>query len=196
MKSNSNIVWIDIETTGLDLNTETILEVACIVTDKDLNPLDGGISLIIHHNKSIESTMGEWCLNTHTKNGLLDLVYNSQTSLSDAESALLSYMQLHTNPGECMIAGNSIGFDKSFLQKFMPSIVNHLHYRILDVTCFKQAARMWATWITPYKKAECHRAVDDIKESIEEMKYLKRHMFITKFESENFRLNFDKPVIH
>ena len=176
--NHPNIVWIDIETTGLNPLTDSMLEVACIVTDSNLNKLDNGLALTINFNAF--DNIPDAVKTMHTKNNLISDCKVSPFTIREVETAILTYIKQHTIPNQSILAGSSIGFDKSFLSLHMPSIINHLHYRILDVSCFKNACNYWCDWVPAIKKTQSHRALDDINESITEMRYYKDNMFIQR----------------
>lgn len=177
--AKDNLVWIDCEMTGLDPNKDHILEIAVIVTDKDLNVLAEGPNLVIHQSNEVLSSMGEWCVQHHGESGLTEKVKNSKLSLKDCENQVLEFVQEWTPKGKCPLAGNSIGQDAKFLEKYMPNLMNHLHYRIVDVTSVKELVKRWypgAYYGKPSKKL-AHRALDDILESIDELKYYRQWVF-------------------
>lgn len=176
---NERLVWVDLEMSGLDIEKEHILEMACLVTDGQLNIIAEGPSLIIHQPDSVLDAMGEWCTKHHGESGLTEAVRKSDISLAAAEHQMLDFIQKHTSPKAAILSGNSVHADKVFLDKFMPSFMAHLHYRIVDVSTVKELCRRW--YPEEYKKAPpkagAHRALDDIKESIEELKYYKTTIF-------------------
>lgn len=176
---NSAMVWVDLEMTGLDIEKEVIMEMACVITDKDLNIIAESDDKIIKVDDEKLDKMGEWCQRQHGHSGLTEACRKSETSLTQAEDAMVKFVESHV-PGKCCpLAGNSVHADKKFLDKFMPKFMNHLHYRIVDVSTLKELARRW--YPNEYKKAPkkggSHRARDDILESIEELKYYQRALF-------------------
>lgn len=196
----SNLVWIDCEMTGLDERTDHLLEIAVIVTDKDLNILGEGPNLVIHqpdevfvklclHSSKtlhfddfsfqILNSMNEWCIEHHGDSGLTEKVRQSQLSVSDCQTQILDFLKDLTPPGKCPLAGNSVGEDKRFLTKYMPELMKHLHYRIVDVSTVKELVRRWhpKDFSNKPEKKLAHRALDDIKESIEELKYYRSAVF-------------------
>ena len=179
---DDRIVWVDLEMTGLDTEKDEIIEIACIITDGDLNIVAIGPDLVINQPKEVMDSMGEWCKEQHGKSGLTQKVLQSKVSLSDAEEIIYNFVSKHTNKGMCPLAGNSVYLDKKFLEKYMPNITNHLHYRIIDVSTVKELCRRWypRTYSTCPKKRMLHRALDDIKESIEELKYYRNTIFKPK----------------
>ncbi|KAH8149590.1 uncharacterized protein LAJ45_06220 [Morchella importuna] len=181
-RSTTPIVWIDCEMTGLDYENDVILQICCYITDFELNILDnGGFETVIHYEKPVLDKMGEWCQRTHASTGLTNRVLNSTTTIEAATSQLLAYIQKYVpTPKVAVLAGNSIHADRAFLNRQFPSIIDHLHYRLLDVSTVKEAVRMWCSDETlrnvPPKK-ETHEARMDILESIGEMKHYKKVLF-------------------
>lgn len=165
--------------TGLDDTKDHILEAACLVTDENLNIVAEGPSIVIHQPSSILESMNEWCIKTHTESGLVEASRQSKIRLESAENEILDFVRQHTNPGECPLAGNSVGEDKRFLNRYMPKLVSHLHYRIVDVSTIKELCRRWypETIRQVPTKALTHRALDDIKESIAELKFYRSTIF-------------------
>ncbi|XP_072173061.1 probable oligoribonuclease isoform X1 [Diadema setosum] len=175
----SRLVWVDLEMTGLDVNTCHIIEMACLITDQDLNVVAEGPNLIVHQPEDVLSSMNDWCVQHHTDSGLVDAVRASKTTLQQAEYEMLAFVREHTYPKLCPLAGNSIHADKAFLVKYMPQFMDHLHYRIVDVSTVKELCRRWypEEYAAGYQKKASHRALDDIKESIEELKYYRQAIF-------------------
>ena len=177
------IVWIDLELTGLDINKDMILEIAVIVTDGQLQNRKEGPCLIINCSNDILDNMNEWCTTHHKESGLTSKVKESKISLKEAETMVLNFLKNDCNikEGIAIIAGNSIHMDKIFLMKDMPNLNNYLHYRIIDVSSLKSLCQMWYPEIykkVPRKKGS-HRALDDIKESIEELEFYRKNIMIT-----------------
>lgn len=178
LATKHRIIWMDLEMTGLDDTKDKILEAACLVTDGDLNLVAEGPNLIIYQPDTVLDAMGEWCKKTHRESGLTEACRNSKISIEDAQEQILNFVELHTNPGECPLAGNSIGEDKRFLYRYMPKLVNHLHYRIIDVSTIKELGKRWypdAMKNVP-KKSLNHRAMEDIKESLAELCFYKANL--------------------
>ena len=180
--SKNNIVWVDLEMTGLNIDKDTIIEMACIVTDDKLNIIAENEDIVIHHSDEALKQMSEWCVNQFQISGLTEQARNSKITLEEAENNMLEFIKKYTPSGSCPLAGNSIHMDKIFLNKYMKKFMNHLHYRIIDVSSIKELSFRWNPDIlngAPKKKAS-HRALDDIKESIQELKYYQEHFFKTK----------------
>ncbi|XP_071952826.1 oligoribonuclease, mitochondrial-like [Antedon mediterranea] len=177
---SNRLVWVDLEMTGLDIDTCHIIEMACLITDDNLNMVAEGPNLIIHQPEDILENMNDWCKEHHGKSGLTEEVRRSTLSLENAEYQMLGFIRQHTPPGKCPLAGNTIHVDKKFLEKYMKQFMYHLHYRIVDVSTVKELCRRWyptALRTAPSKMA-AHRALDDIKESIKELKYYRQNIFL------------------
>lgn len=182
-RSDKLLVWIDCEMTGLDIEHDTIMSLACFITGPDLDILDEeGFETVIHHEKAALDRMNEWCTIQHGSSGLTKRCLASQTSGEEAARALLAYIKRFAKePGKSLLAGNSVHVDKAFLHKPpFQAVDQHLHHRILDVSSLKEAARRWATERqlagTPAKKG-LHDARADILESIEEARYYQKTFF-------------------
>jgi len=179
-EDQQRLVWVDLEMTGLDIDTCHIIEAACLVTDGNLNLVAEGPNIIIHQPDEIMDNMNDWCKEHHGQSGLTQAVKDSKISLQQAEMELLSFVRQHTPSGKCPLAGNSIHADKKFLDKYMPQFMDHLHYRIIDVSTIKELCRRWYPEQYPNapSKKSSHRALDDIKESIKELQFYKGAIFI------------------
>ncbi|KAJ3414368.1 hypothetical protein HDV05_006642 [Chytridiales sp. JEL 0842] len=174
------LVWIDLEMTGLDLSTDHIIEIACIITDGSLNTIATGPDLIIHQPKQVMDAMSEWCVTHHGSSGLTASVLASKLSVQEAEKQVLEFIKQHIpEKGVGVLAGNSVHMDKEFIRKEMPALLDWLHYRLVDVSTVKELARRWDknVFTGAPKKGMSHRALDDIKESIEELRYYRRTFF-------------------
>ena len=172
------LVWIDLETTGIDDRTSSILEIASIITDKDLNIVAEGPDLVIHQPDDILDTMDPWCIDQHGRSGLTDACRNDGVPLGVAEAETLRFVQGYCLKGKAPLCGNSIGFDRRFLMHHMPSLNNYLDYRNVDVSSIKELVLRWLPKaIGEIEKKSTHRALDDIRESIEELRIYKKHIF-------------------
>lgn len=171
-----NLVWIDLEMTGLDPDKDKILEIAVIITDKDLNVIDEGFDLVIHEEK-VEELMTDVVKELHSTNNLVEQVKNSKTTLEEAEEKALALVKKHCLEGETLLCGNTIWCDRRFIIKHMPKLNSFFHYRMIDVSTIKELAVRWYPNLAPFMKKESHRALDDIKESIEELKYFRKTIF-------------------
>ena len=173
--------------TGLNPHSDVILEIAAIVTDDSLNFLDEGISLVIHQPEEALAAMDDWNVKHHTDSGLIDRVRQSEVSLQEAEAVTYDFISTFTQPRNSPLCGNSISQDRNFLRRYMPTLEAHFHYRNIDVSTVKELAKRWAPNVSrQFTKANKHRALDDIKESIRELAYYREH-----FIREQFRLSVD-----
>lgn len=180
MENGANLIWIDLEMTGLNAQKDKILEIATLVTDKDLNIVSEGPCLAIKHKELPE--MDEWVTNAHTQSGLFERLNSSEAvSLKEAEEQTLKFIMSFAKEGVSHLCGNSIWQDKQFLQNYMPSITNYLHYRVVDVSTIKVLVNEWYpnNPNVAFEKKKVHRALDDIKESIDELRYYRKHFFIS-----------------
>jgi len=179
-KANGVLVWIDCEMTGLDSEEDALIEVAALVTDTELNVLGDGVDVIIAPPPEAIEQMVPFVRDMHTSSGLLDELEQGVT-LEDAEDAVLAYLQAHCPPGSRPpLAGNSVGTDRIFINRDMPRLDEFLHYRIVDVSSIKELARRWyprAYYAAPSKNGN-HRALADIRESIEELRYYREAIFV------------------
>ena len=171
-----NLIWIDLEMTGLDPEKERIIEIATIVTDKDLNILAEGPVIAVHQSDELLNKMSEWCVKTHTANGLVDRVKASKLTERAAELQTLDFLKRWVPKGASPICGNSIGQDRRFLYRHMPLLEQYFHYRYLDVSTLKELARRWKPEILAgFSKQGTHLALDDIRESIAELRYYREN---------------------
>jgi oligoribonuclease len=171
--STDRIVWIDCEMTGLDLGADALVEVAVVVTDSELVVLDEGLDVVIAPPEQALVQMGDFVRTMHTTSGLLEELATGIT-LADAQQQVLEYVRRWVpDQGKAPLAGNSVGTDKAFLDRDMPELVEHLHYRIIDVSSIKELARRWypRTYFAAPRKHGGHRALADILESIDELRY-------------------------
>ena len=174
------LVWIDCEMTGLDLTRDALVEIACLVTDGDLNILDDGINLVIKPPAEALETMPEFVREMHTRSGLLTQLDGGIT-LAEAQEQVLSYIRGHVPDGRRVpLCGNSISTDRTFLARDMPELDSFLHYRMVDVSSIKELARRWfprAYFASPEKHGG-HRALADIRESVQELRYYREAVFV------------------
>lgn len=177
MTTDSNrLVWLDLEMTGLALERDSIIEIATIITDSQLNIIAEGPNLVINQPESLLAEMDGWNRKHHGQSGLLELVRNSQVTLAQAEDATLAFLQQYVAPHKAPLCGNSICTDRQFLRSYMPRLEKFFHYRNIDVSTLKELAKRWAPDVaTAFSKEGAHRATDDIKESIAEMAHYRTH---------------------
>lgn len=178
--SSDRLVWIDCEMTGLDLEIDELVEIAVVITDYDLNPVDAGLSIVIKPDASALENMGEFVRAMHTESGLIEEIPDG-VSVAEAEYEVLEYVLKHVpEEQKAPLAGNSIGTDRGFIAKYMPRLDSHLHYRNVDVSSIKELAKRWyprAYFNSPAKNGG-HRALADILESIRELHYYRRAIFV------------------
>lgn len=179
MAANDRLVWIDCEMTGLDLGADELVEVAVVVTDFDLKPLDPGFDVVIRPSESALAQMSSVVTEMHTASGLLTALPHG-LSVAEAEAKVLEYLQRYTTPGQSPIAGNTIGTDRAFLARWMPRLDAHLHYRSVDVSSVKELAKRWypRVYYNAPTKHGGHRALADILESIRELDYYRHTVFV------------------
>lgn len=174
--NKEHLIWMDMEMTGLEPDTDKVLEIATIVTDKDLNILAEGPVLAIHQPDDVLAKMDEWCTRTHTASGLVDRVRSSTCTEAQAQAQTLAFLAEWVPAGCSPICGNSIGQDRRFLYRHMPELEQYFHYRYLDVSTLKELARRWKPEILAgFQKQGAHLALDDIRESIAELRYYREH---------------------
>ncbi|HLU69983.1 MAG TPA: oligoribonuclease [Fibrobacteria bacterium] len=173
----NHLAWIDLEMTGLNPDTDVILEIATVVTDADLNVIAEGPVLAISAPAEILAGMDEWNQKQHRKSGLLDRVLASGETMASAERQTLEFLAAHLPPGKVPLCGNSIWQDRRFLARHMPALEKFFHYRIVDISSFKEVARRWYPDMPAFKKQEAHLALADILESVEELKHYRQHLF-------------------
>lgn len=176
--ADDNLIWIDLEMTGLEPDTDVIIEIATIVTDAQLNILAEGPVFAIHQPDTVLAGMDEWNTNQHGKSGLTQRVKDSKTSAAEAEAATIAFLGQWVPKGKSPMCGNSICQDRRFLVRGMPELERYFHYRNLDVSTLKELARRWAPEVLAgVKKSSSHLAMDDIKDSIAELQHY-RNTFI------------------
>ncbi|CAH0991667.1 Oligoribonuclease [Sinobacterium norvegicum] len=178
MSRAQNLVWIDLEMTGLEPETDVIIEIATIVTDSNLKTIAEGPVFAIHQPDSLLDGMDEWCTTHHGQSGLTDRVKQSTTSVADAETATIAFLKEHVDAGVSPLCGNSIGQDRRFLVRYMPALHEYFHYRSIDVSSVKELARRWRPEVLDgVSKSGAHLALDDIRESIEELRHYRDTFF-------------------
>jgi len=174
----NNLIWTDLEMTGLDTQNDYIIEIATIVTDSQLNTLAEGPVLAIHQSEAIMKGMDDWNTKQHGKSGLTKRVLESRISASDAEQQTLEFLRQYVPAGKSPMCGNSICQDRRFMARLMPDLEDFFHYRNLDVSTIKELAARWQPSLNDgFKKGGTHLALDDIRESIKELQYFREHFF-------------------
>ena len=170
-RSENNLIWIDLEMTGLEPERDQIIEIATIVTDAHLREQIDGPVIAIHQDDDVLRAMDEWNTEHHGQSGLTDRVRASAYTLAAAERETLDFLQRHVPPNISPMCGNSICQDRRFLYKYMPELAEYFLYRNLDVSTLKELAKRWAPAITAFKKRDIHLALEDIRDSIDELKH-------------------------
>ena len=174
LQSRDNLIWIDLEMTGLNPDKEKIIEIATLVTDSDLNILAEGPNLIISQPKEILDAMDEWNTNQHGLSGLTEEVSNSNITEQVAEIETLNFVSKYVRENTSPMCGNTVSHDRLFLSKYMPRLESYFNYRHIDVSSFKEVAVRWMNEAQVYEKKGSHRALGDIKESVEELRFYKK----------------------
>jgi oligoribonuclease len=185
-----NLVWIDLEMTGLDPDRDRIIEIATIVTDSELGVLAEGPVIAIHQPDAVLDAMDDWNRTTHGASGLIDRVRRSHSTTADAEQQTLAFLEVHADPGSSPMCGNSICQDRRFLYREMPRLERFFHYRNLDVSTIKELARRWAPEVLAgLVKESRHQALDDVRESIRELEYYRKVMMSGAFSWPRSRIS-------
>jgi oligoribonuclease len=176
--ASTNLVWMDLEMSGLDPKTCVILEIATLITDKDLNLVAQGPALVIHQPLGLLEGMDDWNKKHHKASGLWEMVQSSRTTLAEAEQKTLEFVSLHCKEKTSPLCGNTIYQDRRFLIEYMPKLESYLHYRLVDVSTIKELVKRWygPELQAPLKKQK-HKALEDILETIEELKFYKANIF-------------------
>ena len=178
---NDRLVWIDCEMTGLDLERDVLLEVAAVVTDSELRVLDDGVDVVVSASDDALAGMVDVVREMHAVSGLTEAVRAATTTVAEAEQLVLGYVRSHVpEPGRAPLCGNSIATDRGFLSRYMPELDAHLHYRMVDVSSVKELVRRWyprVYFASPAKQGG-HRALADIRESIDELRYYRAAVFV------------------
>ncbi len=175
-KSDKNLIWIDLEMTGLDVDRERIIEMAIIVTDPELNTLAESPVITVHQSDELLDAMDEWNTKQHGGSGLVDRVKASNTTEAEAEQTMIDFLALYVPAGVSPMCGNSVHQDRKFLHRYMPKLEAYFHYRNLDVSTLKELARRWRPDVLEsLKKQGSHLALDDIRDSIDELKHYREN---------------------
>ncbi len=177
-EKSSNLIWIDLEMTGLDTFSDEIIEIATLVTDAQLNLVAEGPSLAIHQPDGVLAAMDEWNTRQHGQSGLTERVRASRLSRREAETQTLAFLAEHVEAKASPMCGNSICQDRRFLARLMPELEAFFHYRNLDVSTLKELARRWAPGVVAgFQRTSSHLAMDDIRDSVDELRYYREHLF-------------------
>jgi oligoribonuclease len=178
---SGNLIWLDLEMTGLYPDSDCILEIATVVTDKNLDVVEEGPVLAIHHSDSVLDKMDDWCTDQHGRSGLTERVKKSRISTPKAQEMTLGFLQKHVAAGKSPMCGNTIGQDRRFLYRYMPDLEKYFHYRNFDVSVLKIIAKRWHPEIAKgFRKKTKHQALSDVYDSIEEMKYYLEHLIVPR----------------
>ena len=177
--NNENLIWLDMEMSGLLPDSDRILELAAVVTDAELNVLGESPVLVIHQSDAVLDGMDAWNKGTHSRSGLIEKVKASTLTEQDATAEMIAFLKSFVAAGKSPMCGNSICQDRRFMARYMPDLESYFHYRNLDVSVFKELARRWKPSIySGFKKASKHEALADIYESIDELKYYREHFIV------------------
>ncbi len=175
----NNLIWIDCEMTGLNPAKERLIEIATIVTDSQLNVLEEGPVFAIHQTDSLLNNMDGWNTKQHNASGLVSRVKASVVTEAEAEQETINFLRQYVSAGKSPMCGNSVYLDRRFLELYMPALERYFHYRVIDVSTLKELALRWAPRVyAGVEKESKHLALDDIRESIEELRYYRKNLFI------------------
>jgi oligoribonuclease len=184
MPNRDHLIWIDLEMTGLSPEADVIIEIATLVTDRELQTVAEGPVLAIHHEESVLARMDDWNQRQHGQSGLLARVRDSRTDMAGAEAQTLAFLGQHVAPGSSPMCGNSICQDRRFLARHMPRLERFFHYRNLDVSTLKELARRWAPGVLAgVSKTGAHLALDDIRDSIAELRHYRAALFAPEYRA-------------
>lgn len=176
-QTDSNLIWIDLEMTGLDTDNDLIIEIATIVTDSQLNLIREGPVIAIYQPDEILDGMDEWNTRQHNQSGLVERIKDSQYNVAEAESLTLAFLEKFVPAGKSPMCGNSICQDRRFIHRLMPKLEAYFHYRNLDVSSIKEMVKHLAPDWPMFEKDSSHLALDDIRDSINELKFYREHFF-------------------
>lgn len=174
---NPKLLWMDLEMTGLDLEKCTIVEVVSVVTDSDLKIIEEGPDIVVHQTDDVLAQAENQAIQMHKESGLWEEIQSARATLKEAEGQTLEFVKKHFPKDEAVLCGNSIWWDRRFIIKYMPDLDDYLHYKLIDVTTVKECVRRWYPDLTWYERQDTHRSLDDIRESIKELKYYRDVIF-------------------
>jgi len=172
------LIWLDMEMTGLDPDTDHVLEIATLITDGDLKIIAEGSNIVVHQNDKTLDSMNDWCREHHGASGLTDACRRSTISSVEAEGQTLAFVKAHCEPGKSPLCGDTIGQDRRFLVRHMPTLSAFFDYRSVDVSTIKELCNRWYPTLAEMHKHETHRAFGDIRESLAELRYYRERVFI------------------
>ena len=178
MNETEYLVWMDLEMTGLSAMRDSIIEIATVITDADLNTIEIGPEFAIHQEEEVLEKMNDWCRKHHVLSGLIERVRHSNVTSRMAERETLKFLQKFVPKGKAPLCGNSIHQDRAFLKCHMPLLEQYLHYRNIDISSIKELAFRWYPHVEKYQKQGKHTALEDVKESIDELRYYRKHLFV------------------
>ena len=179
-QKTDQLVWMDLEMTGLDPKKCTILEIGAVITDNNLEVIEEGPAIAIHHSDKVLNGMEAWSRYHHRKSGLTEACRESKIRLKKAEEIILAFLQKHCKKKSALLCGNTIWQDRRFLTKYMPRLEAYVHYRMIDVSSVKELVSRWypTDHKMPREKHQTHRVMDDIRESIEELRHYRKKVFV------------------
>ena len=177
MTNTNFLAWIDLEMTGLDPEKHHIIEIGSLITDGNLNIVEEGPNIAISQQQDVLDLMDEWNVNQHSKTGLIELIKKSEVNIKEAEFKTLEFFKKHLKQHQSPLCGSSVSHDRRFMIKHMPKLANFFHYRHIDVSSFKEVIKRWHPEAEEFKKTSSHRALDDIKESVNELKFYRDNFF-------------------
>ena len=177
-QTTSHLVWMDLEMTGLEPEVDRIIEIATIVTDSELNVIEEGPVMAVQQPQELLDGMDEWNQTHHSASGLLERIKTEGVSETEAEARTLAFIEQHVEANQAPLCGNSIWQDRRFLTRYMPTLEDYLHYRLIDVSTLKELAKRWQPQVAQgVVKQNAHTALSDIRESIAELQYYREHLF-------------------
>ena len=180
-QSSNNLIWIDMEMSGLDPDRDKVLEVAVVITDSDLNTVAAAPVLVVHQSDAVLTAMDSWNTSTHTKSGLVERVKQAKTNEAEVERQMIAFLEQHVPNNISPMCGNSVHQDRRFLARHMPKLESYFLYRNLDVSTLKELAKRWRPDLAgQHVKQNKHTALADIQESIDELKYYREHFLKLK----------------
>lgn len=184
MDRSKNLIWIDLEMTGLDTDHDVILEIATIITDSQLNVIAEGPSIVIHQPEEALAKMNGIVSQMHAKSGLVDRVRESKVSVKQAEQETMAFIKQYCTAETSPLCGNSVWQDRAFIRKYMPHLMSYLHYRVIDISAVKELVSRWYPNDPKNKieKKDGHRALEDIRDSVRELQHYRKHFFISRWQ--------------